>query len=166
MKGGTVVNNLVYGVASTVLIFGGITQPVFAEDSQVANLKYEVNATVIFINNGTESLRQHIEVGKNVSEPNHMNKDGYHFLGWQDEETGEFWDFTKPVTKNMRLIAIYEKIPGWVDQAQKNERISNITTSQGAFTGITSQQYFYYSIAGIAAVGLLYMVKKGEEDNN
>lgn len=154
-----------YGVASTVLIFGGMTQSVLAEDSQVATLKYEVNATVIFINDGTESLRQHIKVGKNVSEPEHMNKDGYHFLGWQDEETGEFWDFTKPVTKNMRLIAIYEKIPRWIDPTQKNEGVSSTTTSQGAFTGITSQQCFYYSIAGIAAVGLLYITKKDKEDN-
>lgn len=158
-KGEASVKKILCSLAFILTIIVGNVTPIYAADSQVTTLKYEVNATVIFINDGVESLRQHIEPGKLVSEPSHLNKEGYRFVGWQDEETGEFWDFNNVVTRNMKLIAMYEKIPGWA----KENNSANVTTSQGTNTGITSSQYFYFMIAGGTFLAIVWMIFDGNK---
>lgn len=55
----------------------------------------------------------------------------YKFIGWQDEETGKFWDFKDAVERNMTLIARFEKIS---DKVPDKDEITNLETKKDTET--------------------------------
>lgn len=58
---------------------------------------------------GTTYGNQIIEEGKLATNPGSPTKNGYNFLGWQ--LNGVDYDFNTPITKDITINAIYEKIP-------------------------------------------------------
>lgn len=63
---------------------------------------------VEFILNGGfgEITTQEIKVGSTINKPTEPTKEGYLFKGWHLDD--EVYDFNKKVTKNIKLIAIWE----------------------------------------------------------
>ena len=57
---------------------------------------------------GTTISEQNIESGKKVVLPGNPIKEGYNFIEWQFN--GVKYDFNLPVTSNLELVAVYEKI--------------------------------------------------------
>lgn len=55
-------------------------------------------------------LTQHVKKNKLVEDVKAPLKEYYSFKGWYDKETNEEYDFSTPTTKNIELIAEYEKI--------------------------------------------------------
>lgn len=49
-----------------------------------------------------------VKVGETITEPNAPESDEYKFLGWYLND--EKFDFTKPIKKNIKLEAKWEKI--------------------------------------------------------
>ena len=82
---------------------------VFA-DSQSTTVKYSVKATVIYVEYDGVQTVQKVTVGSTLKEPTHKEKVGSRFLGWQNKDTGLFWNFQDPVTDHLTLIASYETI--------------------------------------------------------
>lgn len=58
---------------------------------------------------GTEVYVMPLEHNSLLAEPNTPEKPGYDFLYWQDEATGEAYDFTAPVTHKLQLTAIWQE---------------------------------------------------------
>lgn len=96
--------------------------PILAEDSQVTTLKYVVSAKVRYVTDNTTMDIADVQCGDTLKEPDNPQKDGYKFIGWQDEETGKFWDFKDAVERNMTLIAKFEKIS---DKVPDKEEITS-----------------------------------------
>ena len=94
--------------------------PILAEDSQVTTLKYVVSAKVKYVTDNTTMNIEDVQCGDVLKEPDNPQKDGYKFIGWQDEETGKFWDFNDAVERNMTLIARFEKISDKVPDKEEN----------------------------------------------
>ena len=105
--------------------------PVFAEDSQVTTLKYVVSAKVRYVTDNTTMDIADVQCGDTLKEPDNPQKDGYKFIGWQDEETGKFWDFNDAVERNMTLIARFEKIS---DKVPDKEEITSPETKKDTET--------------------------------
>lgn len=105
--------------------------PILAEDSQVTTLKYVVSAKVRYVTDNTTMDIADVQCGDTLQEPNNPQKDGYKFIGWQDEETGKFWDFNDAVERNMTLIARFEKIS---DKVPDKEEVTNPETKEDAVT--------------------------------
>lgn len=72
-----------------------------------------------------------VQCGDTLKEPDNPQKDGYKFIGWQDEETGKFWDFNDAVERNMTLIARFEKIS---DKVPDKEEITSPETKKDTET--------------------------------
>lgn len=76
--------------------------------------------TVTFDSNGGSSVpKQNIEQNKTASKPSNPTRDGYVFLGWYNGET-EF-DFKTKITKNIKLIAKWEKIETPIEPEKPEE---------------------------------------------
>lgn len=101
--------------------------PILAEDSQVTTLKYVVSAKVRYVTDNTTMDIADVQCGDTLKEPDNPQKDGYKFIGWQDEETGKFWDFKDAVERNMTLIAKFEKIS---DKVPDKEEITSPETKK------------------------------------
>lgn len=101
--------------------------PILAEDSQVTTLKYVVSAKVKYVTDNTTMNIEDVQCGDTLQKPNNPQKDGYKFIGWQDEETGKFWDFNDAVERNMTLIAKFEKIS---DKVPDKEGATNPETKE------------------------------------
>lgn len=72
-------------------------------------LRARWNAYVTFDSNGgTDVKKAIVEEGNRVSYPEMPTKDNAKFLYWQDEN-GEPYDWSKPVTKDMKLKAIWQE---------------------------------------------------------
>lgn len=103
--------------------------PILAEDSQVTTLKYVVSAKVKYVTDNTTMNIEDVQCGDTLKEPDNPQKDGYKFIGWQDEETGKFWNFKDAVERNMTLIARFEKIS---DKVSGKEEITDPETKKDA----------------------------------
>lgn len=69
----------------------------------------KVEYTVKFETDGGGAVvEQKVKEGEKVTKPQDPAKTGYKFKGWK--LNGDDYDFTKPVTANMSLIAVWEKI--------------------------------------------------------
>ena len=88
---------IILGIVVIVLILG-----IFI---YFKNNTYEV----IFYSDG--EIYETINVHKNrpMNRPEQPTKEGYVFLGWYDE-TGETWNFSNNVSKNMALVAHWGQI--------------------------------------------------------
>lgn len=65
--------------------------------------------TITFNSNGGSAVESVlVEENKLITEPNEPVRDGYTFLGWY--VNNQKYDFTTPVTKNVILVAKWEKI--------------------------------------------------------
>lgn len=97
--------------------------PVYAEDKQQTTetngtyttkmnteLHYEVLAKVELTYGSNKIVYDGLHVGEFIKEPEAPERSGFKFIGWYDEETGQKWDFSKSVTRHMKLIAKYEKL--------------------------------------------------------
>lgn len=75
-------------------------------DVQYTEVRYSVDATVVFTSDDIHMV-QKVPVGQFLIAPQVKEKSGYTFAGWIDAATGDFWDFSSPVTGDLRLIARY-----------------------------------------------------------
>lgn len=75
-------------------------------DMQCTEVRYSVDATVVFTSDDIHMV-QKVPVGQILIPPQVNVKPGYTFSGWIDAATGDFWDFTSPVTGDLHLIARY-----------------------------------------------------------
>lgn len=75
-------------------------------DVQCTEVRYSVDATVVFTSDDIHMV-QKVPVGQFLIAPQVKEKPGYTFAGWIDAATGDFWDFSSPVTGDLRLIARY-----------------------------------------------------------
>lgn len=90
-------------------------------------MKYVVSAKVRYVTDNTTMDIADVQCGDTLKEPDNPQKDGYKFIGWQDEETGKFWDFKDAVERNMTLIAKFEKIS---DKVPDKEEITSPETKK------------------------------------
>ncbi len=70
--------------------------------STAYEVKFDLNGVT-----GTAPAPQTVEKGGLAEKPEDPESEGYTFLGWYDEDT--LFDFTKPVTKNMTLKAMWDE---------------------------------------------------------
>ncbi len=73
---------------------------------------------------------QLVEEGQNAIVPGTPYRDGYTFVGWVDDSTGEAFDFTKPVTSDLTIRAQF--------------RIRTFTVTVTAEDQVISTQLVYY----------------------
>lgn len=89
---------------SLILIFGSV--------ALLAVIIYYMNfrtVTVEFVAKiGAGVAPISVKVGDTITEPNAPESDEYKFLGWYLND--EKFDFTKPIKKNIKLEAKWEKI--------------------------------------------------------
>lgn len=144
--------------------------PILAEDSQVTTLKYVVSAKVRYVTDNTTMDIEDVQCGDVLKEPDNPQKDGYKFIGWQDEETGKFWDFKDAVERNMTLIARFEKIS---DKTPDKEEVTNPETKEDTETvksdintGVQiNDALFMGGIIAFAGIGFAtYKLLKKEKD--
>lgn len=95
---------------SIAFLLAGIMPMLVFADSQSTTVKYSVKATVIYVEYDGVQTVQKVTVGSTLKEPAHKEKAGSRFLGWQNKDTGLFWNFQDPVTDHLTLIASYETI--------------------------------------------------------
>lgn len=103
-----------------------------------ADLKYEILAKIRMHYLSGELIYDELHVGDIIKEPKVQSIPGYRFLGWFNSKTGEKWDFSKPITESVDLVAKYEKI--------KSDSDMN--------TGTGSNIYLYGAIMIISLMGL------------
>lgn len=77
-----------------------------------AELKYEVLAKITMKYDTGKITYDEIHVNETIKEPEVEPKEGYDFIGWYNEETGEKWDFSTPVKNHTTLVARYRKKAG------------------------------------------------------
>lgn len=141
---------ILYSIGLAFLLLLGYPMNIYAE-SQSTTLSYEVNPTITYID-GNHSTTQKVEYGSLLKEPNHLNKEGYRFLGWMNKETGLYWDFTQAVESNLTLVACYEKLGGQEQSA---------STSKSPQTGIEfHNDYFLFGFALMSCVFLSMYTKR------
>ena len=147
-------------------------------DSQSTTVRYSVPATVIYRDDDGTSTTQKVDVGTKLIEPAPKGKPGYTFSGWKNEKTGQFWDFTQPVTEHLTLTAVYQKSPnskeeenGELPVEHEDDSAEKDTTSAPVLihsprTGDTTD-LFGYGIMLIASatgfIGWLILRKKKTE---
>ena len=156
-------------IISSFLII--MPMPILAEDSQVTTLKYVVSAKVKYVTYNTTMNIEDVQCGDVLKEPDNPQKDGYKFIGWQDEETGKFWDFNDAVERNMTLIARFEKIS---DKVPDKEEITSPETKKDTEavksdinTGVQVNNAMFIEGICIAFAGIgfaTYKLLKKEED--
>ena len=73
---------------------------------EIPNIAKKYTVSFDFGNNviKTQTIRENVK----VNEPKAINKNKYKFLGWYLD--GELYDFDLPVTKDIKLVAKYEKM--------------------------------------------------------
>lgn len=146
--------------------------PILAEDSQVTTLKYIVSAKVRYVTDNTTMDIADVQCGDTLKKPDNPQKDGYKFIGWQDEETGKFWDFNDAVERNMTLIAKFEKIS---DKVPDKEEITSPETKKDTETvksnintGVQNNNAVFVGGICIALAGIGFatykLLKKEKED--
>lgn len=168
-------------VMGLLLFCIGISAPLNAEDQidsqsteisgvgttkMSAKIHYEVLPTVV-LNFGSYCISfDDIHVGDLIKEPEIPEKEGYLFLGWFDEETGEKWDFSKPVTKNITLVPKYEKIKSNVNKQYGTSAKNDSKKANHANTGVGADMTSY--IIGFVVVSAItgkLFEKQMKEDN-
>ena len=92
--------------AAVLLLAFAPTAQAYAEN-QEAQVRYEVSATVTFIDGENETV-QKVPAGTILKEPQPKGSKGCTFIGWMNRETGAFWNFTTPVDASLTLVACYE----------------------------------------------------------
>lgn len=159
-------------ILSILLLFSCVPQVTVLADSQSTMVKYSVLATVIYKDYDGTSTTQKVKVGTILKAPEAKGKPGCRFIGWKDAKTGDFWDFSKPVTEHMTLVACYSpknnsNKPG---QGNTNNTPRKLSTSAKTITlpktGDISwlEGYEITLMLSIAVMAiLLYMRKKEEE---
>ncbi|MGN0781884.1 MAG: InlB B-repeat-containing protein, partial [Christensenellales bacterium] len=65
------------------------------------------NTVTIIFDDGGNSLTLHVKSGSCVSPPS-PEKSGYEFCGWLDKNTGEEFDFSRPITSDVELVAKWQ----------------------------------------------------------
>lgn len=75
-------------------------------ESRDAQVCYEVSATVIYVDGTTETV-QRVSVGSVLKAPESKGAKDGRFVGWWNEESGSYWDFSVPVEGDMTLTARY-----------------------------------------------------------
>lgn len=97
--------------------------------------------TVKFNNDGGSVIsEQNIESGKQAQMPEVPTKEGYNFIEWQ--LNGVKYDFNSPVTANIELVAVYEKIEAEIPTNTKpstTQPSNNKPNNNGNNSGNTSK---------------------------
>lgn len=140
-----------------------ITMPVHAEDTQSTTLKYTVSAVVKYVTDNSSIIMSNVNYGYTLIAPEVPVKNGYKFIGWQVEETGELWDFNNVVKEPMTLIAMYEKTTDTLNE--KEDSIENTKNENKVNTGLRLNENAYILGVCLALVGAGFVVykKKGSE---
>ena len=70
----------------------------------------------------TEDAVVEVEDGKAVARPGDPELAGYKFLGWTlDKETMELYDFSTPVTADITLHGVWQKVAAETPGADENQ---------------------------------------------
>lgn len=93
-------------VISLLLLLSCCISNVYA-DSKSTIVRYSVSAQVVYEDYDGSTTTQKVEVGSYLKEPKPLGKKNASFLGWVDKESNEYFDFSKPVTKHLTLVARY-----------------------------------------------------------
>lgn len=143
------------------LLLLGITMPIHAEDTQSTTLKYTVSAVVKYVTDNSTIIMSNVNYGDTLIAPEVPVKNGYKFIGWQVEETGELWDFNNVVKEHMTLIAKYEKITNTLDE--KKDSIQNTKNENKVNTGLRLNENVYILGVCLALVGAGFAVYKKKD---
>ena len=76
-------------------------------------LAFRVGKTYVVTFNtqgGTIYASVNVTLNGTVQRPNDPVLMGYLFVDWYDEDTGELFDFSKPITRDTTIKAVYESI--------------------------------------------------------
>lgn len=139
----------------------GITMPVHAEDSQSTTLRYTVSAMVKYVTDNSTIIMTNVNCGDTLIPPEAPVKNGYKFIGWQVEETGELWEFNNVVQGHITLIAKYEKITNTLDE--KKDSIQNTKNENKVNTGLRLNENVYILGVCLALVGAGFAVYKKKD---
>lgn len=82
---------------------GSAVSVVYREDTDIQTFNVKI------IDDGRTVLDQDIEEGKTVAKPADGSKNGYTFDGWFADGENTPYDFSKPVTKPLNIVARYTK---------------------------------------------------------
>lgn len=137
-----------------------ITMPVHAEDSQSTTLRYTVSAMVKYVTDNSTIIMTNVNCGDTLIPPEAPVKNGYKFIGWQVEETGELWDFNNVVKEHMTLIAMYEKT---TDTIYQEDSIENTKNDNKVNTGLRLNENAYILGVCLALVGAGFVVYKKKD---
>lgn len=138
-----------------------ITMPVHAEDSQSTTLRYTVSAMVKYVTDNSTIIMSNVNYGDTLIAPEVPVKNGYKFIGWQVEETGELWDFNNVVKEHMTLIAMYEKTTDTLNE--KEDSIENTKNENKVNTGLRLNENAYILGVCLALVGAGFVVYKKKD---
>lgn len=100
----------IFLLLSIVFLLAGVMPMSIFADSQSTTVTYSVKAIVTYIEYDGVQTVQKVTVGTTLKEPAHKDKAGSSFLGWQNKDTGLFWNFQDPVTDHLTLVARYAVI--------------------------------------------------------
>lgn len=143
------------------LLLLGITMPIHAEDTQSTTLKYTVSAVVKYVTDNSTIIMSNVNYGDTLIAPEVPVKNGYKFIGWQVEETGELWDFNNVVKEHMTLIAMYEKTTDTLNE--KEDSIENTKNENKVNTGLRLNENAYILGVCLALVGARFVVYKKKD---
>lgn len=135
-----------------------LAMPIHAEDSQSTTLKYTVSAMVKYVTDNSTIIVSNVNCGDTLIAPEAPVKNGYKFIGWQVEETGELWDFNNVVKGHMTLIAKFEKTTNTL--VEKEDSIQKTKNENKVNTGLRLNKDTYALGVCIAIVGTGFVVYK------
>ena len=90
---------------------------------------YEKDNHVVKFNDGEKIVgKQTVKDKELVKEPERIFKDGYLFLGWYLDNS--IYDFETPVTKNMNLVAKWQKVYDVVIHLEGNDHLVQVKENE------------------------------------
>ncbi|MBR4343892.1 MAG: InlB B-repeat-containing protein [Lachnospiraceae bacterium] len=119
--------------------------------------KSDIKEEKVIIKFKFDNEEKEIEIikGNKVDAINHVNKEGYTFIGWFDTKSNKKWDFSDSINDNITLIAKWEKLQEQADEFlyelwnEKHTAKSLAVMMHDVFDLIASK--YPSKVAGIAA---------------
>ncbi|MGP1611899.1 MAG: InlB B-repeat-containing protein, partial [Catonella sp.] len=121
-----------FGKISDYILAKGKTGIVNHEIILSSSLEYKLKLKAEFYledENGKEQLykTEKLDWNANVPELDAPTILGKNFIGWYDKSTNDKFDFTKPITDNVKLVAKYEYINNGEQQEEENKENVTVT---------------------------------------
>lgn len=142
-----------------LLLLSCMTRVTVFADTRASLISYSVPATVTYKDYDGSSTTQKVEVGSLLKAPEAKGKEGCSFYGWKDEKSGLFWDFSKPVTEHLTLVAAYSEPKNLPQKSQKKDGIASLLQKAGGVkTGEDFSSIVFEMIILAAGVALLLVL--------